>query len=244
MNTLTAQIVNNMLWRWNGYKWKKNDKHSEHNMLDGYICAPGPSFSDYNLNLLGRGTYTLGINSVYPYYKPDMWIGMDKPSHYDKKLWMESFPKICRGSFNDEIVDKRFWREYPETYFLRVTNEGDEETLMNETGPNSTCIWMRSTFISALHLMIWMGFKTIYLVGTNFGGDKDYFHDAEITEAGRKKKRGFMSGEVEHLEKINSIAKLRGIEIISSTYDSPVNEFLTHKEFKIATQESEIKYEQ
>jgi len=238
---MNANFVN-MLWKWNGYAWQPINEHAEFVNMDAYICAPGPEFSKYDLSAFDRrGTFTLGLNSVYPYFKPDMWIGMDKAKSHPKELWGESFPKIVRGTFGNELINDRPWKEYPRVYFIRA-KDGNPEDLMNNVGPNAECVWMRSTMISGIHLLFWMGYKRIHFVGTNFGGGKDYFHDAPVSKQDGVSKKSFLDKQVEYLRKINKIAVLRGIELISCTEDSPINEFLPFKTLDISTQESELRY--
>ena len=49
------------------------------------------------------GVYVVGINTTYPKIKPHLWIGMDWPECYDRKLWNEPFMKIARGGRSEKM---------------------------------------------------------------------------------------------------------------------------------------------
>ena len=212
-----------MIWfnnnGWQRTNWAKNDLG-----LDAILCCPGPSLTSQDLR--GRGRKVFAINTSYPTVTPDIWLGMDEAYCYDGNLFDEPFPKIFRGSYSGMQFESRLVKDCPETYFADVAPVPAGKTMLDLRDSDTAFAWHNHTLGVALHLMIWMGAKNIYLVGCDFGGAKDYCHDLELTDQFRARNHALYSQQVVFLQKLSKAAKLHGITIYSSTANSPINRFL------------------
>jgi len=201
--------------------------------MDAILCCPGPSLkSHYTNQLKGIGRKVFAINTAYPTIKPDVWLGMDEIFCYDQNILDEPFPKIFRGTYSDMAFEGRKVKDCPETYFADVGQLPDGLTMFDLRGHDVKFAWYKHTLGVALHTMVWMGAKNIYLVGCDMGGKKDYCHGLVLTEEQRAKNHRLYAQQVEFLKMIAEQGKRYGVTIYSSTKDSPINDFLPYVSVK------------
>lgn len=206
--------------------------------MDCFLCCPGPSLRGlYDASMSGPGSFVLAMNTAYPdpVARPNAWIGMDPPVCFDRRVWAEPFLKVARGAFHALQVAGRPLADYPNTAFA-----------MNRKGPVEDCVdsdaapllWNRNTFLSALHLAVYLGAGTIYLVGCDFGGPSDYQDDRKLSDGQRTNNRRLMNATVRLLPTLRRKAKERGVTLMSSTPNSPANEHLEFIEWPNAVQKA------
>jgi len=211
--------------------------------LDAYLCCPGPSLKNIDPETLkGRGRKIFGINTTYPFVKPDIWLGMDKVECYDRNLLYEPFIKIFRAPLEKQLFwdDKRV-SEYPETYFATIKEPEKGKTMFNFREHYAPFVWHKSTLMVALHTMIWMGAKDIYLAGCDLGGNTDYYDGARLTDEQRLYNRRLYKSQVKHLKELYEIGKKHNINLHSVTPDSPINDFMDYIPIEEAIKNSEEK---
>lgn len=207
---------------------------------DAYLCCPGPSFENVNpRDLKVPGVMTFGINTVYPKMHPDVWIGLDTPLCYDPKLWWEPFTKIVRGGYQNQRCGTFPIRACPRVYFADCAPVDDVSSMLDKRNHDVTFVWNGNTFTLALHVMIWMGAKYIFLVGCDFGGDKDYHDDRTLSAEQRKYNKRLYKQQVKFLKVFSEHASRYNIKLTSCTPNSPVNEFLDYCDLNEALQYSQ-----
>ena len=211
--------------------------------MDAYLCCPGPSLKNIDPNILrGKGRKIFSINTTYPFIKPDIWLGMDKIECYDRNLLHEPFIKIFRAPLEKELFwdDKRI-SEYPETYFATIKEPEKGKTMFNYREHDVPFVWHKSTLMVALHMMIWMGAKDIYLAGCDLGGNTDYYDGARLNDEQRSYNRRLYKSQVKHLEELYKIGKKYNINLHSVTPNSPINDFMDYIPIEEAINKSEEK---
>lgn len=194
------------------------------------LCCPGPSLSKVNPSALKvPGITTFAMNTAYPYIRPDYWVGMDEPECYDRRLWFESFPKVIRASYGDRLVFGRELHSLPNVWIatLREHNHPYGE-IFRSRGTNDPFVWSRNTFFTALNLIIWLGFRTIYLAGCDFGGEADYHYGNRFTESDRVRQRHFYRTLLSRLPLVRFYGSRFGTDIVSVTEGSILNQFIPH----------------
>jgi len=207
---------------------------------DAYLCCPGPSLKNVNpQSFKVPGVFTFGINTSYPHIKPDVWVGMDTPLCYERSLWWEPFIKIVRGGFQNQRCNAYPIKDCPQTYFADCTPCKDPSTMLDKRAHDTIFIWTGNTLAIALHIMIWMGAKYIFLVGTDFGGDKDYYDDRVLTDEQREYNRKLYKQQVLFLKSFAKDAARYNIKITSCTPDSPINRFLDYVDVEESLQYSQ-----
>jgi hypothetical protein len=216
-----------LLWYDCGNGWQRAHMARKDLGLDAVLCCPGPSLKNTPY-LRGKGRKVFAINTAYPTVKPDIWLGMDEPHCYDANLFDEPFPKILRGPYAKRTHINRELRTYPETYFADVKPLPNGKTIFDLRQHDVNFAWYKHTLGVALHFMVWMGAKNIYLVGCDLGGAEDYCHGLELKPEHRKVNRRLYAQQVVFLEEIAQQGKKYGVTLHSSTPNSPINEFLPY----------------
>lgn len=209
---------------------------------DAYLCCPGPSLASVDATALDRpGIVTFALNTAYPHIRPRVWMGLDHPSCYDTRLWWEPFVKIVRmhtvNGVDLTLCGGQHVRYCPNVFFPDL-EEAPAEKMFSLRAHDVQFIWEKNTLAFALHVMIWMGARRIRLVGCDFGGDRDYYDDRRLTDEQRTSNRRLYTQQVEMLRELHPIAARIGIEIISCTPGSPVNEFMPFVPLADAIEES------
>lgn len=216
-----------MLWYDCGNGWQRANMARKDLNLDAILCCPGPSLKN-TPDLRGPGRKVFALNTAYPTVKPDIWIGMDEPHCYDTNLLQEGFPKILRGSYAKRQYHGQKLHAYPETYFADIDALPDGKTMFDLRSHDVKFAWYKHSLGVALHFMVWMGARNIYLVGCDLGGSDDYCHGLKLSDEHRKINRRLYAQQVVFIETIAEQAKKYGITIHSSTADSPINKFLPY----------------
>ena len=210
---------------------------------DAYLCCPGPSLKLVNPETIrGKGRKIFGINTSYPYIKPDVWMGMDKIDCYDRNILYEPFIKIFRGPFaNDMMFNGKHVKDYPDVYWARIREPEKGKTMFDYREHKTYFAWHKSSLMVSIHMMIWMGAKNIYLAGCDLGGNQDYFHDKKLNDEQRKYNRRLYNSQAKHLESIVQEGRNRGIRFYSVTPNSPINKFMEFMPIEEAIKKSEEK---
>jgi hypothetical protein len=190
------------------------------------LCCPGPSLRDLPDTDLRRPGLTIGaINTAYPKVTPDIWFGMDTPECFNSSLVKESFIKIFRECYAEDVVNGQPLYKNYNTYFAQTRDYPKGITGMID--PSFEFVpWYKNTLASALAILIWMGVENIYLTGCDMGGDKDYHDDRVLDDKKKAYNQKLYQQQVKFLAQLKPLALSVGVNIISATKDSPINDFL------------------
>jgi len=225
--------------------------------IDAYIFSSGPSLSVVDIeSFYGKPIYRIGINTTYPKVKPDMWIGMDYPKCFNEKIWHEPFPKVLRYPYSQHVVRGKKVKDCPFVYFATVDEKNTphpEREIFMRRSHKTNFIWTNNTFTTTLHILIWMGFKRIHLLGSDFGGEKTYFEDSEeyrpfnhdknspagkISKSQEKKNLKLYMQQLKFLRRFCEHGERHGVEVISCTKSSPANALLKYIDPSLALKQS------
>ncbi len=223
-----------------GNGWAKTTFARQAMKADAYLVCPGPSLANANITT-GRGRKVFAINTAYPRVQPDVWMGLDTVECYDRRLWAEPFIKICRGNYGDMMLNGEPIRYFDNVYFASTKEPEKGKTMFDYRNHDDTLCWYKNTLASMLHLIVWMGAKKVHFVGCDMGGEKDYHDDRKLTKKQREYNRRLYRNQVGFLKEHQKLAKQYGIEFISCTPGSPLNEFMEYKELDTAIKDSEEK---
>ena len=215
------------LWYHCGNGWVKTLGFARSRLgTDAYLCCPGPSLARVDAATLnGPGRMVFAVTTAYPAVRPDVWVGTDVPECYNRRLWAEPFIKVVRGNYGDLVCQGRLLRDFPNVFFADIDNAPFLE-MLDRRSHDAVFVWNHNTFTTALHLMIWMGARRVFFVGCDFGGAADYHDGRKLAETHRSENRHLYANLVADVRQLAPAAKSRGIELVSCTPGSPLNEFL------------------
>jgi hypothetical protein len=206
---------------------------------DAYLCCPGPSLADVDDSKIHvPGAMIFGLNTSYPKIRPDVWIGMDRPECYDRSLWWQPFIKICRGSFGGIDCEGIPIKTCNNVYFADVETPKDYQSTFSNRAHDIKFAWYNHTLGVALHILVWMGARTIYLVGCDFGGNKDYYDNRVLSDVSKKRNKLLYDKQIHFVEVFNSYAQRWGIQVNSCSPVSPINKFLNFVSLEKALERS------
>ncbi len=222
--------------------WRSLDLHRQNLGSDVFLCCPGPSLSKVNMDkICGPGRFVVAVNTAYPYVNhPDLWIGMDSLYCYDRSLWSRGFPKIAGTLYQNDIMMGSEIKRFPNMMFLHANKMPISEIYTHKT---HTCmhLWNGNTFESILDILVWMGAKRINLLGCDFGGDSDYHDGRELSDEHKGRNKNTYQHLVNRLSYAAMVGKDYGVQYISCTEKSPMNNFIPYMSYEQAIVEAEQK---
>lgn len=228
------------LWYQNGNGFVKISFARLSFNADAYLFCPGPSLNEVDIAMINvPGIYKIAMNTAYPRIRPDMWIGMDKPECYQRDLWWQSFIKIARGGYQDLRCEEFTIQNCPNVYFADVIPYSDDGAIFKNRERDIQFIWKKHTLATTLQILIWMGFAKIHFIGCDFGGSKDYYDERKLEKDRRTYNRQLYQEQVTWLKWLYDMAKIKYIELISCTRDSPINAYMPYISLEDALKNSQ-----
>ena len=230
------------LWQNTGEGWRPTPSlRNSLNNLDVYFCGCGPSLKNVkNSDIRGAGTFVAGVNNSYPHITPDIWFGMDDPSCYSRQVFWEPFVKVLRGGYQNRKCEGRDISKNYNLYYADALKLKDQEDMFRYLNDETKFIWKKNVMATSLHVLFWMGAKRIYLLGCDFStGESDYHHGKDkLSEGNRKWNQSLYNQVVDWFKVLTPMAKKYGIEMISSTSGSRINEFMEYVSVEEAVKKS------
>jgi hypothetical protein len=162
-----------------------------------FIIASGSSFASIDTNLLQRpGVVTMGLNNSVKSFRPNLWCSVDNPQNFMKSIWLDpkiqKFVPICHSEKN--LFDNERWEEIktkvgdcPNVFYYSRNEHFRHEQYLFEDTINWGCHGeiecscgykgCRSVMLAAIRIVYLLGFRTVFLLGTDFKMDaKHKYH--------------------------------------------------------------------
>ena len=214
------------------------------NSCVAFFCCGGPSLKMVNPNLLkGHNRLVFGINNTYPFVTPDVWIGMDSPECYYRDVFWQPFVKILRGGYQARTCAGERIDHLHNMFYADVLKPEDPEDIFKLRAHDVRFVWAKTVFVTALHIMIWMGCKKIYLFGVDFNNSEDqYFTPTKLSDSAKNWNTRLYSQLNEYLKWFASIAPVYGVSVISCSKGSQINQYLPYEDYEgvIKKQEQDL----
>tara|TARA_Y100000361_G_C11161538_1_gene347724 strand:- start:4558 stop:5364 length:807 start_codon:yes stop_codon:yes gene_type:complete len=223
------------LWYHSGNGWTKSTlAYRDHNCA-AFLCCGGPSLKKIDPSLLkGPNRIVFGLNNVYPYVMPDWWIGMDDPKCYHRDIFHQPFPKIMRGGYQNRVTEKGLiHNKFFNLYYAdtKKTDNFDDTFILRSHDVNF--VWHWSTIATALHIIVWMGCKDIYLFGNDLNNKKvDYFDNVKLNKKNKDSNEKFYNKVYEYLRLFKENGKKYGINLYSCSENSRAHDYLEYFNYK------------
>ena len=204
-----------------------------------FLAGGAPSLKDEKVELLGQpGINVMAMNNTASLVPCNLWIGCDKPPCYCTRIIKD--PRIMKFgviSRRDWQIDGVKWKHYPNTYFMATTDKyfGTDNFL----NMHRDYVWWKNTFYIAIQLLYRLGFRKIYLVGCSFAITKDsqYSYNTKLTEGMVSWNQKTYNTCANNMKKLKNTFKQYGVDIVSATPNSPLNDIYRHISFDQAVEE-------
>lgn len=197
-----------------------------------FLCASGPSLGQINPRYLnGPNRTVFALNNAYPVVRPDVWIGMDDPTCYNRELFSEPFMKILRGGYQNREIESGPVAQNFNTFYADCTKPDDKSDLFKLRKHDVDFVWHHNTMMLALHIIVWMGFDKIYLFGVDLDNSKQAYHASVKPENADnyKQETQTLYDEIHDWLRWFSIeAQHHGIKTYSCSPDSRINSYLDY----------------
>jgi hypothetical protein len=167
-----------------------------------FLLLSGPSLNQIDLTqLTKRGIVTMAVNNAWAVHRPTLWTCVDDPgrfidtgwkdpailkfvpmAHWDRRLRIQlGDGKMASSAFRvkqmPSVMLYRRNEHFDHQRFLKAdtVNWGQDGESSDELGIKGK----RSVMLAALHLLHYLGLRTVYLIGADFkmAPDKKYAFD-------------------------------------------------------------------
>ena len=149
-----------------------------------FIICGSPTIQNENLELLKqRGILILGINNSAEIFKPNFWVGGDRPECYSERVVLDpSILKFANYGKRDFKLKEKFWKFYPATLFYTTAEK--IFTTRNFLDRDYRFCWWKNTFFIGLQLAYRLGFNKVFLIGAEFkiSKEKQYAWETNLAE--------------------------------------------------------------
>jgi hypothetical protein len=181
-----------------------------------FLVGGGPSLGDVDLDLLRQdGVITLGLNNVPLVFKPNLWLGADKPQCFSPHIF--ALPEVTRfmpSSRKDEVVSGRPVIEYANTLFFGTQAGFTPHAFLQ---PSRDLVWWRSVFPMALQLAHRLGFRKVFLVGCDLSYGGTYAWETDLTAAQAQYSQRTYDDDVSRLAQLMPTFQANGFTVESCT---------------------------
>lgn len=176
----------------------RNKTHSLRNLLAGrpsFLLGGGPSAKSLPLERLrDRGFWSMAVNNMAGHFHANAFVCSDPPSKFHNGIWLDPsimkfvpIPKLSgnRSTIREKVdgefrqveyrtdqcpnvwgFGRRTWMEVNDTFFTDDHAAwGNMDAGVERTGEKKTSC----TLLLALRLLYYLGSRTIYLIGVDFG---------------------------------------------------------------------------
>jgi hypothetical protein len=190
----------------------------------------------------------MGINLSYPKIRPNLWAAMDNPMAKNKNgtwvfppvLWYEPFPKIVRAGYHDlKLPDGRMLRDCPQIFF-EDDKDGAIADAFTRRSHEVQFLRQSTTFVLAMHMLVWLGARRIHLVGCDFGGE--YWHGRKEPPEQQKMLERTYVQTAQSIAVWHAQARMHGVEIVSCTPGSRANEYIPYVPLVQAVKDSRARW--
>tara|TARA_Y100000593_G_scaffold56456_1_gene105302 strand:- start:5941 stop:6684 length:744 start_codon:yes stop_codon:yes gene_type:complete len=211
------------------------------NNCAAFVCCGGPSLSYINPKYLnGHNRIVFGLNNTYPFVYPDVWIGMDDPACYSRDIFWQPFTKIMRGGYQDRTCESKKINDLHNVYYADLETVEDPEEIFKRRDHDVKFVWGKNTFITALHFVLWMGCREIYLFGCDLdNSNKNYFNEVTLEDSHRDYNQRLYNQLFDYLKWFVDTGKKHGIKVRSCSNFSKINSFIPYVDYLDVIKEKE-----
>ena len=210
-----------------------------------FIIGGGKSFQEIDQSQLQQaGILTMALNNSAHKFRPTMWTGQDPQYRFMPSIWDD--PSIMKFSLLDYRF-RRHWdsdsdayanhdiRSHPNMFFHRRHSNFKAEKWIDE----DRVVWgtprdlpegghgARSVLVAGLHILYFLGFHKVFLVGVDFKmtADSKYWFDEERTRGAIRNNGRVFHHVNKHLIDLQPHILKAGFNVFNCNPDSALKAF-------------------
>lgn len=219
--------------------------------LDVYLCASGPSLANVrDSDLHVNGSLVAAVNNAYPHIKPDIWFGLDDYHCFHSTLWTQPFMKFVRGVYHDRDYHGIDIGKQHNTYYADIKNYPGEnkpykklwddlvlyedyteehEKIFYNREPSHSFL-CKDTCRFATSILLYLGAKKFFLTGMDLSTEHGNYYSSKLpVKSGTEYLNHGTYKQVREFYKwASEVGGKYGVEFISCTENSSLNEFLEY----------------
>lgn len=233
-------------------RWKKIFTRADGSLVDlidmfhgnsVFLCCSGPSFNSVDKSLLTKpGILTMAVNNTGHLFRPDLWTAQDPPYRFMKSIWED--PKIMKFTLWD-YRRKPYWdngkfssrtlEQCPNLFFHKRKSNLKADTWLKE----DKIVWGtpkeledgsmggRSVFLAALHILYFLGFHKVFLLGVDFkmNADHKYWFEEDRGPAAIRNNERVYKQTAEHCINLRPHLEQAGFNVYNCNLDSHLKAF-------------------
>jgi hypothetical protein len=224
-----------MFFRWDGERRKIVDLQNMYKDQPVFLLGGHPSIKNEDLSLLQKnGVLSMSMNNTGTLARTDFWLCADPPSCYSSSIIKDpSVLKFARLNYTNQLIDNKMWKDYSSTLFYGGSDQIKFHNLLED---HRQCAWWKNVFVIAIQILYHMGFRKIYTVGCHFNIDKkeQYAYETNLKDDEVHYNQATYNMVVNQIKECIPHFKNKGLEIISCTEGSKLNEIFAFKSFEDA----------
>lgn len=191
-----------------------------------FLAGGSPVLLQENLKKLDQpGVMVASMNNTASVVPTDIWICGDRPICYSPRILRDQklmkFANLAKKNYlAANYID---WKFIANTYFYDTTPDFNKDNFLKS---GNKFAWWKNTFYIAIQILNTLGFRKIYLIGCQFKvkGDKQYAYDVKLNPAQQKWNTKTYSYVVADMKTLKPTFERKGLEVVSCTPESPLNE--------------------
>lgn len=205
-----------------------------------FLVCNGKSFQNVDKRLLKNpGVLTMTMNNGGHDFRSNLWTGQDSPTRWMRSIWEDPtiqkftlFSHRDKPYFADENnTEVRLVKDCPNVIFHRRHSKFEAENWLAEDkicwGIPQKTGGSRSTMLAALHILWFLGFKKVYLLGVDFemSEDNKYWFDEERSQGAINNNNNLFRNVTGYLEQLKPYFDRVGFEVYNCNPDSKLKVF-------------------
>jgi len=153
---------------------------------------------------------------------------MDQADALGTDLLTSSEQQFSPGNFPRKHLIGRDVFEMPNSFFMDVEPGDLRDVFQRQRDIDTMFVCAKNTMVSALHLIIWMGFRDILFFGIDLQGP--YFDNRELEHKQEDSVRTLLGQELQFLEQFTVTCRIAGIKLRNGSPKSKLTEFMELEE--------------
>lgn len=200
-----------------------------------FLVGGGYQLPDVCDQLNDPRIFTMGMNNAATQFTPMLWVGADPPACYSPSIMLNpTIMKFLYMRYSDHRVEGCPIRELPNMYFMSRQDAKSKDFF--RVDERRKIGWWRNVQVLAMELLYRFGFRKIYMVGCGLKieNDRPYCYESDLEDDEITFNKRTYARVTASVRTIYDGAAAHGLNLVSCTPDSTLNDFMPYVPFEVA----------